>query len=463
MLPEAQSYLSKGGLSPDAAAYANIGCFLGGVIGIQFVSRLLHHYIPSHVVDCDHSHDEDEEGEEDDQEAHDKQYHDGHTHKRNGHLAEDTPLLSHADMDLKSGPGRRPRSATAETAQRSDTPLLTASTLNSRPTLQTRLTARMSTLVSGRRSSCGEGGPCYGYGEPCGQECFKAISRNPTRAPTRAFGRFSVSGPARQPSLLRTVTAPHSRARIGRPAANDEEITQLSPRPTLPQIPVLPESQESAKAIFRGHNGNRDRSTSQLTAAMTTEDGLDDLGKFHGRSSSMASGTSTVNDASHHHHVPTNAFLAIGLQTSIAIALHKLPEGFITYATNHANPKLGFTVFMALFIHNITEGFAMALPLYLAINSRWKAIFWSSLLGGVSQPLGAGVAALWFKIAGRGDAAPGDVVYGCMFAITSGIMASVALQLFSESLTLTHNRNLCTAFAFIGMGILGISFALTAG
>lgn len=230
-------------------------------------------------------------------------------------------------------------------------------------------------------------------------------------------------------------------------------------------MPRRPEG--SSKAVFRGREGNRAGAPSHLNTKMSHEDGEESFViDYDGHASTHASTSSTsetANDPPHHHHVPTNAFLAIGLQTSIAIALHKLPEGFITYATNHANPKLGFTVFMALFIHNITEGFAMALPLYLAINSRWKAMFWSSLLGGVSQPLGAGVAALWFKIAGTGDAAPGDVVYGCMFAITSGIMASVALQLFSESLSLTHNRNLCTAFAFIGMCILGISFALTAG
>jgi ZIP family zinc transporter len=168
----------------------------------------------------------------------------------------------------------------------------------------------------------------------------------------------------------------------------------------------------------------------------------------------------------HHHHVPTNAFLAIGLQTSTAIALHKIPEGFITYATNHANPTLGFSIFLALFIHNITEGFALALPLYLAINSRWKAMFWSALLGGVSQPLGAGVAALWFKVAGRGKedgvGEPGEKVYGCMFAVTAGIMAMVSLQLLGESLDLTHSRKLCFVSAFAGMGILGISSALTA-
>ena len=104
----------------------------------------------------------------------------------------------------------------------------------------------------------------------------------------------------------------------------------------------------------------------------------------------------------------------------------------------------------------------MALPLYLAINNRWKAMFWSSLLGGASQPLGAGVAALWFRLAERGDSAPGEGVYGAMFAVTAGIMASVALQLFGESLDLTHSRNLCMVFAFVGMGILGVSSALTA-
>jgi ZIP family zinc transporter len=168
----------------------------------------------------------------------------------------------------------------------------------------------------------------------------------------------------------------------------------------------------------------------------------------------------------HHHHVPTNAFLSLGLQTSTAIALHKIPEGFITYASNHANPTLGFSIFLALFVHNITEGFALALPLYLAIGSRWKAMLISAVLGGVSQPLGAGVAALWFKIQGRGRDSGADegmdTIYGCMFAITAGIMAMVSLQLLGESLDLTNSRRLCFVSAFAGMGILGLSSALTA-
>ena len=196
---------------------------------------------------------------------------------------------------------------------------------------------------------------------------------------------------------------------------------------------------------------------SSVTLEEGTTNGNASLHKTHSNET-----TSSHNPDHHHHHVPTNAFLSIGLQTSIAIALHKLPEGFITYATNHANPKLGFSVFLALFIHNITEGFAMALPLYLAINSRVKAMLISFVLGGLSQPIGAAVAAIWFKLAGNGKWQPSEGVYGGMFAVTAGIMASVALQLFSESLDLTHSKNLCFVGAFVGMGVLGVSSALTA-
>ncbi|MCJ1316722.1 hypothetical protein MMC15_002043 [Xylographa vitiligo] len=220
----------------------------------------------------------------------------------------------------------------------------------------------------------------------------------------------------------------------------------------------------TAFQLDRGRQGDQRKSSfkdSKVPRSVSNGD-LESGNRSKGQSSASRANPPNDPAQAHHHHVPSNAFLSIGLQTSIAIALHKLPEGFITYATNHANPKLGFAVFIALFIHNITEGFAMALPLYLALGSRWKAMLWSFLLGGLSQPLGAGVAALWFKLSQNTDMAPGERVYGGMFAVTAGIMASVALQLFSESLGLTHNKNLCIAFAFIGMGILGVSFALTA-
>ncbi|KAK6390370.1 hypothetical protein LTR65_005745 [Meristemomyces frigidus] len=320
-----------------------------------------------------------------------------------------------------------------------------------RPSLQARLTTTFSKMVKGKDNACTCDGPCYGYSEPCGQECFKNInSRGGHRAPVRIGSSTSARPPMNKSATAQSVLLASESTPLLQDIAEE-------PRPLPPQSRHLSETAADGRQQDSDlEHGPSDSSSGTLPVGNSDdEDPL--LHKTHTNET-----TSSHNADHHHHHVPTNAFLSIGLQTSIAIALHKLPEGFITYATNHANPKLGFAVFLALFIHNITEGFAMALPLYLAINNRFKAMVISFVLGGLSQPIGAGVAALWFKLAGKGDWAPSEGVYGAMFAITAGIMASVALQLFSESLDLTHSRMLCMGFAFLGMGILGISSALTA-
>lgn len=444
MLPSAKSSLIGGGFSPKAAAWTLIACFLAGAVGIQLVSRILHHYIPSHVVDCEHTHDE-EDGNK-----HDADLENGHsTHprsrrqttgshkprwaKRGQHNANQPNYFTDASRDDSEPNGQLGSVETFKTAP------------SRRPSLQSVMSSTFSKLANPKHSCDGDG-PCYGFSEPCGQECFKVMK---SRGTTKSFsGRASNRPPA-----SRSATMPGA-AMESTPLLQNisEETSNKSSASMSRQL-----SENAMETVEPQHLPEMDDDTERSTSP--TINGHDHSA-LHKTSSTTE--VSTQDNPQHHHHVPTNAFLSIGLQTSIAIALHKLPEGFITYATNHANPKLGFSVFLALFIHNITEGFAMALPLYLAINSRWKAMFWSSLLGGFSQPLGAGVAAMWFKLAGSGDMAPGEGVYGAMFAVTAGIMASVALQLFSESLDLTHNRGLCMIFAFVGMGILGISSALTA-
>lgn len=454
MLPSAKSSLEKGGFSPKAAAWTLIGCFLGGAVGIQVISRILHQFVPSHVVDCEHTHDEEDiketnsksQGDDSHEAAHEHDHDDHreshqHAHSLDG-AGDQRPQLpsstqSHATYFKKGA--RQPFLSPVDAEQYN----VGSSHPSRRPSLQSRLSKTISSITSKKKPSCDCDGPCHGFSEPCGQECFKIVQ-------ARGGSRMSSSR-----SLRRSDTG-----RSGVPFTDHPSEST----PLLGEIredaPLARHSSESA--VDTGSKATDDEQDGAVSSDTPTST---ENGQPMSRSKSATSHAETEQSqhpGQHHHHVPKNAFLSIGLQTSIAIALHKLPEGFITYATNHANPKLGFSVFLALFIHNITEGFAMALPLYLAINSRWKAMFWSSLLGGFSQPLGAGVAALWFKLAGSGNMAPGEGVYGGMFAVTAGIMASVALQLFSESLDLTHSRGLCMIFAFVGMGILGISSALTA-
>ena len=63
MLPESQEYLRKGGWDDVNASLVMMGCFVGGFIGIQVISRLMHLFMPHHVVDCDHSHSHDHDEE----------------------------------------------------------------------------------------------------------------------------------------------------------------------------------------------------------------------------------------------------------------------------------------------------------------------------------------------------------------------------------------------------------------
>lgn len=422
MLPEAKQYLRNAGWSHQPAGFLMMSCFVAGFFGIQILSRALHRYVPSHVVDCDHSH----AGGH----GHGHGIHDHHSHAassrhssttrhlthshhtEHNHLAnETTPLITSVDSNL-SRPGELPRRVTTAHRGRGRT-RVTVEDLRRRPSML-EVQKRVMSFVKDTKQNCDEQGSCYGYSDPCGQECFKHVAQRSASA-------------GRLPTVLRTnVFVPVHEM--------DEHYSEAGDTPVSPRY-------RTSRATSRDplHTGEPSDDEGE---EMESCDGDEDL------------------EAQHHHHVPTNAFLSIGLQTSIAIALHKFPEGFITYATNHVNPDLGFNVFMALFVHNITEGFAMALPLYMALGSRWSAMAWTALLGGLSQPFGAGMAVLWFKLANKTNFQPNEVAYACLFAATSGIMVSVALQLFVESLSFNHNRNLCIFFAFLGMAILGFSNAL---
>ena len=457
MLPNAKKYLISGGFSPRAASYLLIALFLGGVVGIQILSRALHSFIPTHIVDCGHTHEEEAfEGLEEMEEHRSEPVLDSHQEQQVPKVtftmdgeSEQTPLLG-AGNDSDSS--NQHRSMTSQSNQESSVGLLSANGFTSalkspgsrRPSMIPRSLTRTLTKITSPKLACDETGPCKGYSDPCGHDCFRAATRRSSVA--------SVSGSrplayARSPTFFGSLN-------IAQPVVEEDE-----------------EHDSPTRTRTRSNTGASAHSPRQFSRSSTGHNHHQQQHHHHDhqqpsqpKHDHQTSHSPSDTVAEHHHHVPQNAFLSIGLQTSLAIALHKAPEGFITYATNHANPQLGFAVFMALFIHNITEGFAMALPLYLALQSRLKAILWSSVLGGVSQPLGAGIAAIWFKLAsGRnGLGKPSEDVYGCMFAITAGVMASVALQLFSESLGLTHNKTVCIGFAFLGMGILGLSSALTA-
>lgn len=167
----------------------------------------------------------------------------------------------------------------------------------------------------------------------------------------------------------------------------------------------------------------------------------------------------------HHHHVnlPLSRLLLIGIQTILALTLHKLPEGFITYITSETNPQLGVLIFLSLLIHNYTEGFSMCLPLYYSFSARTrfrklKAVLVSALLGGLSQPLGAAGGYLFLRYY-AGDSLDLDrlnQVFGISMAVTSGFLVVIALLMYGSAVSFSGLPNFVMLWCLMGMGVIGL-------
>ncbi|OAA58607.1 zip metal ion transporter [Niveomyces insectorum RCEF 264] len=570
MLPSSKRYLLDDGVVEPVAGLLMMGGFSLGFVGMQIVSRIIHRLMPSHVVDCDHSHDGDSSDKDgggssvEQQQQQRRRQHEGqqsqpsyagshhgffHSHAHPRDLprispresfarqrpasqagvgaTESTPLLSSAvplaprrqlstnsdDLTAAAGRGdaRAPPLPLLPRHDGADVPNTVRGkrslTLLRRPSM-VEVRNRVLCFVKDTKANCDESGPCYGYTDPCGQECKRTVVLH---TPALVRGGSSTSRPPTAPAaetLVATTTTTTGNPTSDVPLTEGEGVdlagvnsNSVSHDPADhvemqegdPEA-FIPASSASGEASSSTNVSNDGAKNTFATAPHDGGDGVrDGLHQQHGSGHDQAhdhadvwSTSSNADDdleaggvpqqhqQQHHHHVPTNAFLSIGLQTVLAIGLHKFPEGFITFATNHANPALGFNVFAALFVHNIAEGFAMALPLYMAFGSRLRAILSAVALGGLSQPLGAGAAVLWLRHLGQSNGGGGGggggaddpndagngTAYGVLFAVTAGIMTAVALQLFVESLTLHHNRQLTTAFAFAGMLVLGLSNSL---
>ncbi|KAL6452469.1 ZRT3 Zinc-regulated transporter 3 [Candida maltosa Xu316] len=172
----------------------------------------------------------------------------------------------------------------------------------------------------------------------------------------------------------------------------------------------------------------------------------------------------------HHHHVnsPISRLLTIGIQTTLAITLHKLPEGFITYITSETNPNLGVSIFISLVFHNFTEGFSMCLPLYYSMESSVKypkilAISVSSLLGGLSQPLGALMGYFFLLVnssTNKYDIYKLNYIFGITMAITSGFLTVISISMYGSGVSFGGDANFVMTWCIIGICTIAVSSIL---
>jgi ZIP family zinc transporter len=139
-------------------------------------------------------------------------------------------------------------------------------------------------------------------------------------------------------------------------------------------------------------------------------------------------GESARAEGHHDHSADHHKLMRMGLFTALAIGIHNFPEGLATFLAALQDPSLGVAIAVAVALHNIPEGISVSVPIFYATGNRKKAFFYS-MLSGLAEPVGAGIAYLALRFFVRGDDGllPPQVM-GILFGGVAGIMVYISLD-----------------------------------
>ena len=138
----------------------------------------------------------------------------------------------------------------------------------------------------------------------------------------------------------------------------------------------------------------------------------------------------------------------VGIFSMIALIIHNIPEGIITFLTSTSNISIGIMLTLAIALHNLPEGISISVPLYTSTNSQKRAVGYT-LISALAEPLGAIIALILLKPIIT------NTIMGFILAITAGIMLHIAMfQLLPSSLKYKNKIKTITIF------ILGIIFMI---
>lgn len=113
---------------------------------------------------------------------------------------------------------------------------------------------------------------------------------------------------------------------------------------------------------------------------------------------------------------------------------------------------------VAIGLHNIPEGISVALPVYYATGSRWRA-FGYALLSGVAEPVGALIGWLALRSTADGDISP--TAYGVVFGLVGGMMTYLCFhELIPTALRYDPRNEVTTRCIVGGMAVMALSLVL---
>ena len=148
-----------------------------------------------------------------------------------------------------------------------------------------------------------------------------------------------------------------------------------------------------------------------------------------------------------------NNLYKIGITSMIAIIIHNIPEGIITFMATNNNTKLGLVLGITIALHNIPEGIAIFIPIYYSTHNKKKA-FAYTLISAISEPLGALIAYLFINRINN------NYIFSIMLLVTAGIMIYLSVfELFKEGIKSLSIKDILLC-VFLGIIIILISILL---
>ena len=139
-----------------------------------------------------------------------------------------------------------------------------------------------------------------------------------------------------------------------------------------------------------------------------------------------------------------------GMLVAFGIGIHNFPEGMATFAGALEDVNVGIAIAVAIAIHNIPEGLAVSAPIYAATGSRRKAFLWS-FLSGVSEPVGAGLAALVLMPFLT------PTVLGWVLAGVAGSMVSISVDELVPAAKASGSEHAPIVGVIVGMAVMALS------
>ena len=144
-----------------------------------------------------------------------------------------------------------------------------------------------------------------------------------------------------------------------------------------------------------------------------------------------------------------NKLYKIGIINMLALMIHNIPEGILTFSTTTTNISLGLTLALSIMFHNIPEGLSISIPIYYSTNNRKKAVLYTAI-SGFSEVLGAILTYLFlFKYIN-------NYFIGIVLSLTTGIMIYISMfELLKNSFEYKKKR---ISYLFFLIGFIFMIF-----